>query len=150
MVALLLVSVLFCSAPAAAVADTAETALTAPDMLQITSVKLAKASKDLVVRMVFTNAGETGITECGVALAFYDQSGARLYAYPATLEGYMSEACNWYYTPQDVIKAGETYQTEDSFTDYVNAVKLEVAIRYFRKESGDYVNLPVCKMVWFF
>jgi len=146
---LLLISVFLSSTLVCANAASSQTALPDPDALQTQSVKLSRASKELVVRMVFSNAGDTGITEFGLALAFYDKNDKRMFALPNTLDGYVDDVCYWYYTPDDVIKPGKEYNTEDSFAGYLNAGKLDVAIRYYRLASGEYVNIPESSWVWF-
>lgn len=146
---LLLISVFLSSTLVTANAASSQTALSDPDVFQTTSVKISRASSDLVLRMVFSNTGETGISEFGVALAFYNKNKERMFAFPNTLQGYIDDVCYWYYTPDEVIKAGEKYKTEDSFTGYLEAGKLDVAIRYYRKESGEYVNIPESAWVWY-
>ena len=146
---LLLISVFLSSMLGSANAASSQTAQSDPDALQTQSAKLSRASKDLVVRMVFSNAGNIGISEFGLALAFYDENGSRMFAFPNTLDGYSNDVSYWYYTPDDVIKPGEVFKTEDSFTGYLEAGKLDVAIRYYRLASGDYVNIPESSWVWF-
>jgi len=146
---LLLIFVFLSPTLVSANAASSQSALSDPDVLQTQSVKISRASKDLIVRMVFSNAGETGISEFGLALAFYDKNSERMFALPNTLDGYVDDVCYWYYTPDEVIKSGEEYNTKDSFSGYLNAGKLDVAVRYYRKESGEYVNIPESSWVWF-
>ncbi len=120
-----------------------------PASYRVTSAKLSKTADALVLRMELLNSGDTGIGEFGLALAFYDQNGERFYAFANTQEGYMDEVCYWYYSPSETIKAGDTYSTEDSFAAYLNASRVDVAIRYFQKESGEYVNIPESQWIWY-
>lgn len=120
-----------------------------PAAYQVTSAKISKTTDSLVLRMDLLNSGETGIGEFGLALAFYDQDGERFYAYANTSEGYIDEVCYWYYTPSETIKAGDTYGTKDSFAAYLNASRVDIAIRYYQKESGEYVNIPESQWIWF-
>ena len=146
---LLLLSVFLCTTLGSAYAMASQAALADPDALQIQSVKISRASKDLVVRMVVSNAGESGIIEYGLALAFYNKNKERMFALPNTLDGYIDDVCYWYYTPAQAIQAGEEYNTEDTFANYLDAGQLDVAIRYYQKEGGAYVNIPESSWVWF-
>jgi hypothetical protein len=140
---LLLLTVFLLSTLAAASAEAD------PAAYRVTSAKISRTTENLVLRMELLNSGETGIGEFGLALAFYDQNGERFYAYANTLEGYKDEVSDWYYTPSETIKAGDTYGTEDSFAAYLNASRVDVAIRYYQKESGEYVNIPESQWIWY-
>jgi hypothetical protein len=146
---LLLVSVFLCAALMTADAASSGLEPSDPDAFQATSAKVSKGSKALVLRMVFTNAGDVGILEFGVALAFSDKNKERVFAFPNTPEGYIDEVCYWVYTPDEVIPPGETYRTEDSFADYLSAATVDVAIRYYEKENGEFVNIPESEWLWF-
>lgn len=146
---LLLISVFLSSTLVAASAASSQMALTDPDVLDPTSIRISRASKELMLRMAFLNAGEAAISEFGLALAFYNDNNERMFASPTTLEGYIDDVCYWYYTPDEAIKPGETYKTEDSFAGYLKAGKLDVAVRYYRKESGEYINIPESAWVWY-
>ena len=151
MVLTLFVLVSVCLAPMFSTAQAMEkqSALADPDALQATSVTFDVGSNGLVLRMSFENRGEASIDEFGVALAFSDANGKRIYAYADTLDSYIDEVCNWYYTPENIIKSGKTYRTEDTFTGYDATASVEVAVRYYRKDGGEYIFIPESEWVWF-
>ena len=76
-------------------------AQTDPDALGIKEISIVHDLEDTVLRMTFQNAGNAGIDEFAIALAFWDDNGMRVFEYADTLEGYRDEVCNWYYTPEE-------------------------------------------------
>lgn len=139
---LLLVTLILSSAGTVASASSSQVTQADPDALQTTSVTIAKGSKGLILRMEFANVGESNITEFGVAFAFVGKDKARTFAYPFTLEDYKNEICYWIYEPTEAIKPGETYNTEDVFAELADVSEVAVAIRYYGKEDGTYINIP--------
>jgi len=145
---LLLITAILCPVFVGASASS-QAAQSDPDALQTTSVKVSKGSKGLVLRMEFVNTGESNITEFGVAFAFWNKSGERTFAYPLTLDSYADEICYWVYQTDEAIKPGETYQTEDVFAAFIDATVVDVAIMYYGKDNGEYVNIPESQWVGF-
>lgn len=119
-----------------------------PLALQITQMEVVQASGNLTLNMTLENTGSAAIDEFGLALAFFDKDGNQFYAYDHTLDGYMDEVCNWYYTPENAINAGDTYITEDVFSDYADAVMVAAAIRYYHVVDGDYISIPESDWQW--
>ena len=146
---LLLISVILSSVFANACASSSQPAQSDPDALQTKSVEIAKGAKGLILRMEFVNAGDSSITEFGVAFAFVNKKSERVFAYPLTLDGYVNEICYWVYTPQEAIKPGETYDTEDTFAEFTDVAEVAAAIRYYGKENGEYVNIPESQWIGF-
>lgn len=119
-----------------------------PDALTIASMKISKTSTEVVLRMTLENQGSESITEFGIALAFLDADENQIYAQPATFDGYVDEICNWYYTPDTAITAGDTYETKDAFTGYGDTKSVAVAIRYYCKADGENVMIPESEWLW--
>ena len=138
----LLVLVSMCSALLAAYAQND------PLALQITEMEAMQTSDSLTLHVTLKNTGSTAIDEYGLALAFLNQDGSRFYAYESTIDGYANEICNWYYTPDGAIEAGDTYLTEDVFTDYADAATVAAAIRYYLPADGDYISIPESDWQW--
>jgi hypothetical protein len=120
-----------------------------PAAYRVTSAKISRTTDALVLRMELLNSGDTGIGEFGLALAFYDKNGERFYALGNTQEGYLEEVSYWYYAPSETIQAGATYKTEDSFAAYLDASRVDIAIRYYQRQSGEYVNIPESQWIWY-
>jgi hypothetical protein len=146
---LLLITVILSFAFANAYASASQATQSDPDALQTTSVKIAKGAKGLILRMEFLNTGKSSITEFGVAFAFINKNQERVFAYPLTFDGYINEICYWVYNPQEAIKPGETYLTEDVFAEFTDVAEVAVAIRYYGKENGEYVNIPESQWIGF-
>ena len=146
---LLLVVVLVTSVLIGPLSGVALAASADPDALQIASIKLSKNATDLIVRMEFTNDGDADITEFGISLAFYDGADERIFAQPLTMQGYIDDISSWYYTPDTAIGTGTAYKTEDSFTGYLKTTRLDVAIRYYQKASGESVFIPESEWNWY-
>ena len=121
-----------------------------PDALAITELSIFSDSGNSVLQMTFQNNGSASIDEFGLALAFLDENGMRVFGYADTLEGYYDEACNWYYTPDGTILPGGTYETEDTFPNYAGASDIGVAVRYYRYADGYYVLIPESEWLWQF
>lgn len=125
-------------------------AQTDPDALTISEISITHDSEDTVLRMTLQNSGNAGIDEFGLALAFLDADGIRVFGYADTLEGYYDEVCNWYYTPEESIGPGGTYRTEDTFQAYASASDVGIAIRYYHYTNGNYILIPESEWVWLF
>jgi hypothetical protein len=123
-------------------------AQTDPDALAIREISITHDLEDTVLRMTFQNDGNAGIDEFGIALAFLDANGMRVFGYADTLEGYENEVCNWYYTPEETMAYGDTYETEDVFQAYASATDIGVAIRYYHYSGGEYILIPESEWVW--
>ncbi len=121
-----------------------------PDALTIQKISLTHDSGNAILELTFQNTGNAGIDEFGLALAFLDADGMRVFEYADTLEGYMNEICNWYYTPEEIIASGAMYETKDTFTGYENATEIGVAIRYYHYANGEYILIPESQWVWLF
>lgn len=139
-----------CAAPLLAAAQTVprQTTVTDPEAFQISTLSMIKEPRNLVLRMTFQNDGTYGIDEFGIAIAFIDQDSMQVYANTNTLDGYTGEVSNWYYTPDEEVKAGETYRTEDTFSGYTGVSEAVVAIRYYHHTDGDYILIPESEWVW--
>ncbi len=121
-----------------------------PESLQISQITVTQDGENTSLHMTLNNTGSVAIDEFGVALAFYDENGDRIFGYDATLEGYTDEVCNWYYTPEEAIAAGDDYKTEDVFTQYAGTANISAAIRYYHIVDGDYVLLSESDWQWIF
>lgn len=140
----------FCAAPMAALAQSVprQTTVIDPEALQITYLNVSVEPRNVVMRMTFQNDGNISIDEFGIALAFYNNDGTQVYSNTNTQEGYIQEESNWYYTPDEVIKPGDTYKTEDVFADYGGAVGIAVAVRYYHQYNGEYILIPESEWLW--
>lgn len=125
-------------------------AQTDPDALAIQKISISHDSGNAVLEMTLQNTGNAGIDEFGLALAFLDSDGLRVFEYADTLDGYKEEICNWYYTPEEAIAAGATYDTMDTFQGYANATDIGVAVRYYHYTDGEYILIPESRWVWLF
>ncbi|MFH1512586.1 MAG: PDZ domain-containing protein [Bacillota bacterium] len=121
-----------------------------PESLQISKIAVTQDGDNTALHMTLNNTGSAAIDEFGVALAFYDENGDRIFGYDATLEGYTGEVCNWYYAPEEAIAAGDDYKTEDIFAEYAGTADIGAAIRYYHIADGDYIMLPESEWQWTF
>ncbi|MBN1778523.1 MAG: PDZ domain-containing protein [Clostridiales bacterium] len=121
-----------------------------PEALQISNVTVSHDADDIVLQVTMYNAGNSAIDEFGIALAFLDENYYQLFGYADTLEGYADEICNWYYTPDNAITPGGTYETEDVFAKYSETAVVAVAIRYYYAENSGYVWLPESQWQWIY
>lgn len=119
-----------------------------PLALQITDIEVTLDSGNLTLNVTLDNTGSSAIDEFGLALAFLDQDGYQVYGYPNTLDGYIDEVCNWYYTPEKPIKSGGSYYTNDVFSAYASATTVAAAIRYYHPVDGDYISIPESDWQW--
>ena len=119
-----------------------------PNALQISQIEVTQEAGSILLHMTLDNTGNAGIDEFAVALAFFDADGNRIFGYDSTLEGFTDEICNWYYTPEETIPAGDSYLTEDVFSNYEGTVIIGAAIRYYHIEGGTYVLLPESGWQW--
>lgn len=119
-----------------------------PEALSISNITVVQDADSIVLRITLNNTGTTAIDEFGVALAFVDENGYRVFGYPDTQDGYYDEICNWYYTPQTPIAPGAAYGTEDVFSNYAGTTEIAVAIRYYHLLDAEYVMLPESEWQW--
>ena len=121
-----------------------------PDALQIVSMTVEQDTDGVTLKTTLTNTGSAAIDEFSYALAFFDGNGDQIYGYANTLDGFTEEICNWYYTPDEAIGAGEDYLTKDIFAGYAGAATIGAAIRYYHPVGGDYILIPESEWVWIF
>jgi len=121
-----------------------------PDALQIVTMTVTPDPDTVTLNITLHNTGSVAIDEFGLALAFFDENGDRMYGYDNSMDGYAEEICNWYYTPNEAIAAGEDFLTEDVFADYPGAETIAAAIRYYHPADGNYVLIPESEWVWAF
>ena len=119
-----------------------------PHSLTISEIAVHPEEQGVRLNITLQNNGDADIDEFGIALAFFDDDDYRLYGYDNTLDGYKEEVCNWYYTPEEPILPGETYLTEDVFSNYGGAATVAVAVRYYHKTDQYYILLPESNWNW--
>ena len=125
-------------------------AIADPEALTIPKIDVFHSDQDLVLDITFLNNSDTAIDEFGIAIAFLDEDGNRVFGFDNTLDGYISEVCNWYYTSDEAITPGSRYLTEDIFAGYAQAEDIGIAIRYYHKEIDAYIMLPESEWQWIF
>jgi len=127
----------------------AASAQTDPLALQITKMQFTQSTDGLAFNVTLENSGSAAIDEFGLAVAFFDENGDRIYGYANTLEGVTSEVAYWYYLPENPIEAnGDTFLTTDVFADYATASTASVAVRYYHPVDGDYIMIPESDWQW--
>ena len=119
-----------------------------PDALIINKVEVYADGDNIVMELDIYNAGDTAIDFFALALAFVDENGYQLFGYENTLTGYADEVCNWYYEPDEAIAPGDTFYTQDVFSEYAGTAEIAVAMRYYHVQDADTILIPESQWQW--